>query len=65
MAPVLPTVERIPSLVSAFSEEKYRISITAHEAVGIDDILVEQLKNLGTQSSQVVANNAQKMPRRE
>ena len=48
--PALPTVEGKPSLVSAFSEEEYRKGIAAlknNKAVGIDDILVEQLKNLG------------------
>ena len=48
--PALPTVEGKPSLVSAFSEEKYRKGIAAlknNKAAGIDDILVEQLKNLG------------------
>ena len=48
--PALPTVEGTPSLVSAFSEEEYRKGIAAlknNKAAGIDDILVEQLKNLG------------------
>ena len=48
--PALPTVEGKPSLVSAFSEEEYRKGIAAlknNKALGIDDILVEQLKNLG------------------
>ena len=48
--PALPTVEGKPSLVSAFSEEEYRKGITAlknNKAAGMDDILVEQLKNLG------------------
>ena len=48
--PVLPTVEGKLSLVSAFSEEEYRKGIAAlknNKAAGIDDILVEQLKNLG------------------
>ena len=48
--PALPTIEGIPSLVSAFSEEEYRKGIAAlknNKAAGIDDILVEQLKNLG------------------
>ena len=48
--PALPTVEGKPSLVSAFSEEEYRKAIAAlknNKAAGIDDILVEQLKNLG------------------
>ena len=48
--PVLPTVEGIPSVVSAFSEEEYRKGIAAlkyNKAAGIDDVLVEQLKNLG------------------
>ena len=46
---VLPTVKGNPSLVSAFSEE-YRIGIAAlkyNKAAGIDDVLLEQLKNLG------------------
>ena len=37
-------------MVSAFSEEEYRKCIAAlknNKAAGIDDILVEQLKNLG------------------
>ena len=49
-SPVLPTVEGIPSLVSAFSKEEYRKGIAALKytrAAGIDDVLVEQLKNLG------------------
>ena len=48
--PVLPTVEGIPSVVSAFSEEEYRKGIAAlkyNKAAGIDDLLVEQLKNQG------------------
>ena len=48
--PALPTVEGKPSLVSAFSEEEYRKGIAAlknNKEAGIDDILVEQLKNLG------------------
>ena len=48
--PALPTVKEKPSLVSAFSEEEYRKGIAAlknNKAAGIDDILVEQLKNLG------------------
>ena len=48
--PALPTVQGKPSWVSAFSEEEYRKSIAAlknNKAAGIDDILVEQLKNLG------------------
>ena len=47
--PVLPTVDRIPSVVSAFSEVEYRKGIAAlkyNKAAGIDDVLVEQLKNL-------------------
>ena len=47
---VLPTVEGIPSLVSALSEEEYRKGIAAlkyNKAAGIDDVLMEQLKNLG------------------
>ena len=45
--PALPTVEGNPSLVSAFSEEEYRKGIAAlknNKAVGIDDIMVDQLK---------------------
>ena len=48
--PILPTVERIPSLVSAFSEEEYRKCIAAliyNKAAGIDDVLMKQIKNLG------------------
>ena len=59
--PALPTEEGKPSLVSAFSEEEYRKGIAAlknNKAAGIDDILVEQLKNLEPQSTQVVADNA-------
>ena len=39
--PVLPTVEGIPSLVSAFSEEEYikGIAILMYKAAGIDDVL--------------------------
>ena len=46
----LSTVEGKPSLVSAFSEEEYRKGIAAlknNKAAGIDDIMMEQLKNLG------------------
>ena len=62
--PVLPTVEGIPSVLSAFSEEEYRKGIAAlkyNKAAGIDDVLVEQLGP----RAQVVANNAQQMPYRE
>ena len=48
--PVLPTVEGKPSLESAFSEEEYRKGIATFKnsnAAGIEDILVEQLRNLG------------------
>ena len=48
--PVLRTVEGIPSVVSAFSDEEYRKGIAAlkyNKAAGIDDVLVEQLTNLG------------------
>ena len=48
--PALPTVEGKTSLVSAFSEEEYRKGIAAlknNKAAGIDDIPVEQQKNLG------------------
>ena len=47
---VLPTVEGIPSFVSAFSEEEYIKRIPAlkyNNAAGIDDVLVEKLNNLG------------------
>ena len=50
MCPALPTVEGKPSLVSALSEEEYRKGIAAlknNKAAGIDDILVEQLRNPG------------------
>ena len=50
---MLPTVEGKPSLVTAFSEEEYRKGIAAlknNKAAGIDDILVDQLKNLGPKS---------------
>ena len=46
---VLTTVEGIPSLVSAFSEEEHRkgmVALKHNKAAGIDDILVEKLKNL-------------------
>ena len=66
--PVLRTVEGIPSLVSAFSEEEYRKRYSGTQ--------VQQgsrhrrrpggaTKEPRTQSSQVVANNAQQMPHRE
>ena len=60
--PVLPTVEGIPSLVSASSEKEYSKGIASpkYKAVGIDDVLVEQLKNL-----ELRAHNAQKTPHRE
>ena len=47
--PVLPTVEGILFLVSAFSEEEYRKYIAVlkyNKAADIDNVLVEQLKNL-------------------
>ena len=47
---ILPTVEGIPSLVSAFSEEEYIKGITElkyNQLAGIDYVLVEQLNNLG------------------
>ena len=56
---VLPTVEGIPSLVAGFSEEENRKGIAAlkyNKAAGIDDVLVDQPR---TQSSRVIANNAQ------
>ena len=62
--PALPTVEGTPSLVSAFSEEEYRKGIAAlknNKAAGIDDILVEQLKNLGPKAHNactMLAHNA-------
>ena len=49
--PALPTVEGKPSLMSAFSEEEFRKGIAAlknNKAAGIDDILVVQLNNLGS-----------------
>ena len=48
--PVLTTVEGIPSVVSAFSEEEYRKGIAPlkyNKTADIDDVLVEQLNNLG------------------
>ena len=51
--PALPTVEGNPSLVSAISEEESRKGIAAlrnNKAACIDDILVEQLKNLGAKA---------------
>ena len=51
--PALPTVEGNPSLVSAISEEEYIKGIAAlrnNKAACIDDILVEQLKNLGAKA---------------
>ena len=65
--PIIPTVEGIPFLVSAFSEEEYRNGIAAlkDNAAGIYDVLLEQLKNLRPRAQQVVANNAQQMPHRE
>ena len=55
-----PTVEGKPSLVSAFSEEEYRKGIAAlknNKVVGIDDILVEQLKNLGPKAHKLFIEN--------
>ena len=51
--PVLPTLEGIPSLVLAFNEEEYIKGIAAlkyNKAAGIDDVLVEQLKNPGAKA---------------
>ena len=48
--PCTTNCRRKPSLVSAFSEEEYIKRIAAlknNTAAGIDDILVEKLKNLG------------------
>ena len=48
--PALPTVKGKPSLVSAYGEEEYRKAIAAlknKKATGLDDILLEQIKNLG------------------
>ena len=48
--PVLPNVEGILKLVAAFSEEEYSKDIATvkyNKAAGIDDVLVEQLKNIG------------------
>ena len=48
--PALPTVEGKASLVSALSEEEYRKGIATlqnNKAAGIDDIMVEKLKNIG------------------
>ena len=48
--PVLPTVEGIPLLVSAFSEEVYIKVLAApkyNKVACIDNVLVEQLKNIG------------------
>ena len=47
---VLPTVEGIRCLMSAFSEDEYRKGIAVlkyNKAAGLDDVLVDQLKNLG------------------
>ena len=44
--PVLQSVEGIPSLVSAFSEEEYRKGVAAlkyNKTAGIYDVLVEHL----------------------
>ena len=45
-----PTTEVGESMVYPFSEEEYRRGITAlknNKTAGIDDVLVEQLKNIG------------------
>ncbi len=52
--PILPTAaEGVPSLVYPFSEEEYKKGIATlknNKAAGRDDMLVEQLKNLGPES---------------
>ena len=61
--PGQPTVEGKPALVSAFSEEECRKGIAVlknNKAACIDDILVEQLKDLGPK-----AHNASHMLHRE
>ena len=66
--PVLPTVEGIHSVVSAFSEEEYRKGIAAlkyNKTAGHRRRTGGATKEPRTQSSQVVANNAQQMPYRE
>ena len=64
--PVLPlTTEAGESMVCPFCEEEYRRGIAAlnnNMAVGIDNVLLEQLINLGPKThknSQVAACNAQ------
>ena len=55
--PALPTVVGKPSLVSAFSEEEYRKGIATlknNKSAGIDDILVEQVKNLGPKAHKLL-----------
>ena len=67
--PVLPTVEVIPSLVSACNEEEYSkgiVGLKYNKAACIDDVLVEQLikpriQSLQTMLSKCLAEN--KIPR--
>ena len=54
---LLPTVQEIPSLVSTFSEEEYRKGIAVlkyNKAVGIDEVLVEQLNNIGPRAHKLL-----------
>ena len=58
---VIPETEAGTSMVSPFSEDEYRKGVATlnnNKAAGRDDVLVEQLKNLGPmQRSQMAARN--------
>ena len=48
--PIIPETEAGTSMVSPFSEDEYRKGVAIlknNKAAGRDDVLVEQLKNLG------------------
>ena len=59
--PVIPETEAGTSMVSPFSEDEYRKGVAIlknNKAAGRDDVLVEQLKNLGPmQRSKMAARN--------
>ena len=52
--PVIPETEAGTSMVSPFSEDEYRKGVATlknNKAAGRDDVLVEQLKNLGPKAN--------------
>ena len=63
--PVLPpATEGEYSMLYPFSEEEYRKTVAIlknNKASGRDDVLVEQLKNLGAKCTQMDADNTKQM----